>query len=304
MIAIFTALMPVFLVIALGIGLRRWLAQDVMVWRAVERITYFVLFPSLLVHSLMGADLPDGGVLTSVLSLVLPAMLVTIAVLALRGLLGMSGRDFASFLMGAIRFNSYAGLAAAFALHGDQGLALFALLLAVYVPTVNVISTTVLARYASPERASLSAVLHSVVTNPLIIACVAGLGFNLLGIRLPLVFDRTLAILGDAALGFGLISVGATLHLESMRSDTRAIMLAGVVKLLILPVIAAGFCWIFGIEGYARAIVILFAALPCSPAAYVLARQMDGNAELMAGIISAGTAAAILSIPVVLALFG
>ncbi len=49
MIAIFTALMPIFLVIALGIGLRRWLAPDVTFWRTVERITYFVLFPSLLV---------------------------------------------------------------------------------------------------------------------------------------------------------------------------------------------------------------------------------------------------------------
>jgi malonate transporter and related proteins len=303
-LAMFTALMPIFLVIALGIGLRRWLAPDVTFWRTVERITYFVLFPSLLVHTLMTTSLPDGEVLTSLLSLLLPAIAVTLLVLALRKALGLNGKDFPSFLMGAIRFNSYAGMAAAYALYGDDGLALFALLLAAYIPTVNVISTAALARYASPTGASIPAVLQAIATNPVVVACVIGLSMNLLEIRLPLVLDRTLAILGAAALGFGLISVGAALHLQSMRSDKRTIALASLLKLFVLPFFAWVFCSMLGVDGYAKSIVVLFAALPCSPAAYVLARQMGGNAELMAGIISAGTAGAILSIPIVLALFG
>lgn len=304
MIAIFTALMPIFLVIALGIGLRRWLAPDVTFWRTVERITYFVLFPSLLVHTLMTTSLPDGEVLTSLLSLLLPAVAVTLLVLTLRKPLGLNGKDFPSFLMGAIRFNSYAGLAAAYALYGDDGLALFALLLAAYIPTVNVISTAALARYASPTGTSISSVLRAIATNPVVLACIIGLSMNLLEIQLPLVLDRTLAILGAAALGFGLISVGAALHLQSMRSDKRTLALASLLKLFVLPFVAWVFCSMLGVDGYAKSIVVLFAALPCSPAAYVLARQMGGNAELMAGIISTGTAGAILSIPIMLALFG
>ena len=304
MLAIFTALMPIFLVIALGIGLRRWLAPDVTFWRTVERITYFVLFPSLLVHTLMTTSLPDGEVLTSLLSLLLPAVAVTMLLLILRRPLGLNGKDFPSFLMGAIRFNSYAGLAAAYALFGDDGLALFALLLAAYIPTVNIISTVALARFASPTGTSIPAVLRAIATNPVVLACVFGLSMNLLELRLPLVLDRTLGILGAAALGFGLISVGAALHLQSMRSDKKAIALASLLKLFVLPFVAWAFCSMLGVEGYARSIVVLFAALPCSPAAYVLARQMGGNAELMAGIISAGTAGAILSMPIVLALFG
>ena len=49
---------------------------------------------------------------------------------------------------------------------------------------------------------------------------------------------------------------------------------------------------------------MLFAALPSSPAAYVLARQMGGNAPMMAGIITVSTPAAMIAIPLVLALFG
>ncbi|MBT5433568.1 MAG: AEC family transporter [Alphaproteobacteria bacterium] len=304
MTATFMALTPIFLVIVMGIGLRRWLVPDLSFWRSVERLTYFVLFPSLLLHRLMTTQLPTGEVVSSIFALVLPAVAVAVLLLLLRPRLGMSGRDFPSFLMGSIRFNSYAGLAAASALYGDDGLALFALLLAIYVPTLNVISTGVLARYAGEVSTTPLAVMYAIVTNPIIIACIAGITFNLVGLRLPLVLDRTLAILGDAALGFGLISVGAALQVESLRLGGRTIAAASVIKLLVLPVLAAVLCVLFGVEGISRGIVVLFAALPCSPAAYVLARQMGGNAELMAGIITGTTAAAILTMPIIQALLG
>ncbi|MBC6441437.1 MAG: AEC family transporter [Rhodospirillales bacterium] len=304
MIVTFSALAPIFLVIALGVFLRRWLAQDVSFWRMVERITYFVLFPSLLIHRLMTADLPGDEVAPAVLALLLPAIAISVFLVVIRKRFSMADKDFPSFLMGSIRFNSYAGLAAAYALYGDEGLALFALLLACYVPTVNVISTSVLARYGVNDANSLVKVLKAIATNPLILACVIGFGLNLAGIRLPLVLDRTLDILGAAALGFGLISVGAALHLQSLRIGGAQIMSASLIKLLAMPTIAAGLCVLLGVDGFARGTVVMFAALPCSPAAYVLARQMGGNAELMAGIITGTTAAAILTMPLVIALFG
>jgi len=304
MIVTFSALAPIFLVIALGIGLRRWMVSDPSFWRAVERLTYFILFSALLVHRLMITDLPDNEVLTSILSLVLPAVIVSVVLVIVRARLTMADRDFPSFLMGTIRFNSYAGLAAAHALYGDRGLAHFALLLAIYVPTVNIISTAVLARYGTNDAHSPLRVLRAIATNPIILACVVGLGFNLLGIRLPEVPDRFLAILGNAALGFGLISVGAALQIEALRMGGGQIVGSATIKLVALPILAALLCWALGVDGLSRGVVVLFAALPCSPAAFVLARQMGANAELMAGIITGTTAAAILSMPVVLALFG
>lgn len=45
---------------------------------------------------------------------------------------------------------------------------------------------------------------------------------------------------------------------------------------------------------------MLFFALPCAPTAYVLARQYNGDAHLMAGIITLQTLLAMLSLPVLL----
>jgi hypothetical protein len=45
----------------------------------------------------------------------------------------------------------------------------------------------------------------------------------------------------------------------------------------------------------------MFAALPASPAAYVLARQLGGDAPLMAAVITAEVLLAVVTVPAILA---
>ncbi len=77
--------------------------------------------------------------------------------------------------------------------------------------------------------------------------------------------------------------------------------LACVLKLAVMPVVAWAIAHGLGITGLTFSIVIMFAAMPASPAAYVLARQLGGDAPLMAGILTVQTAMAALTLPVVLA---
>ena len=49
-------------------------------------------------------------------------------------------------------------------------------------------------------------------------------------------------------------------------------------------------------------VAVLLAALPTATSAYILARQLGGDAPLMAGIISGQTLLAMVSIPVLLSL--
>lgn len=300
----FAALAPIFIVIGLGVWIRHWLKADDGFWRLLEKLTYFILFPALLVHRLGTTVLPESGLVAAMAALLLPSLVVTVVGLVLRRPLGMNGTDFATGTMGAIRFNTYAGLAGAVALYGQEGLAIFALLLAGYIPTVNIISALLLGRFAQANAASPRALLRAVATNPLVVACIVGILINLSHVPVPAFAERTLAILGNAALGAGLVSVGAALRIESLVADRRGIAVATIVKLIALPAIAAGFCHLFGVGDLERAVVVLFAALPSSPAAYVLARQMGGNAPMMAGIITVSTPAAMIVIPLVLALFG
>ena len=49
MAPVISALLPVFLLIVLGVVLRRSLMRLVTQWHGLERLTYYILFPTLLI---------------------------------------------------------------------------------------------------------------------------------------------------------------------------------------------------------------------------------------------------------------
>jgi predicted permease len=82
-----------------------------------------------------------------------------------------------------------------------------------------------------------------------------------------------------------------------------AIAFTSAMKLLVVPAFTALACWALGVSGLAAFIAVLFNALPAAPSAYILARQLGGDAGLMAGILTAQIALAVVTLPLVLALF-
>jgi hypothetical protein len=55
--------------------------------------------------------------------------------------------------------------------------------------------------------------------------------------------------------------------------------------------------WIFGIEGMPRTVAVIAGAVPTASSSYVLARQMGGDAPLMANLITIQVIAAIITLP-------
>ena len=56
MLTIFAALVPVFLLIVLGFGLRRLMLTQDAAWTGLEQLVYYVLIPALLIDSLARSD--------------------------------------------------------------------------------------------------------------------------------------------------------------------------------------------------------------------------------------------------------
>ncbi len=297
MIAIVLALVPVFLLIALGYALKRGRFVPDGFWPPAEKITFYVFFPPLLFRSLATADLADLPLAGAVGALVLAVLVVASVLLVLRPRLGLGGPAFTSVLQGSIRPNTYVGLAAAFALFGDMGVSLAAIAIAAFVPLVNVISATALTRYASETAPSAGRTARIVATNPLILACLAGILFNLSGLALPPVIDPLLRILGQAALPLGLISVGAGLDIAAAHAARGRVLATSSIKLLVLPALAWLALGWFGVTGLTATVALLFAALPTSATSYVMARQLGGDHTLMAGIITVETLIATATLP-------
>lgn len=305
MAVVIAALLPVFLLIVLGFVLKRTLMRLDTQWHGLERLTYYVLFPVLLVQTLVRADLSQVPVAGVGGALFLAVLLLSLLCLALQPWLSRAGIDgpaFTSIFQGATRWQTYVALAVAGKLFGDHGLALASVAMVAIIPLANVFSVSVLAHYASTEKRSAGAIVMTVATNPLIWACIIGLGLNVTHFPLPKLWHDVADALGRSSLAIGLLVTGAGLHLKGMFRPSLAASLAVFLKLVAMPVIAVALAVLFGLTGTSLAVVTACSAVPTSSSAYVLARQMNGDAPLLAQIITLQTILAAITMPIAIAL--
>lgn len=291
------ALLPDFALILLGAGLRRVLHLGDHFWNGLEKLVYYVLFPALLFNGLLKAHIEWSAA----------APMLGVAAAAMGGcmLLGLGARlfpitpiSFASQYQCAFRFNSYIGLAVAGTLYGVPGIAAMGILVGLMVPPANLAAVWMLARHGE------AGVWRELARNPLILATLAGIAANLAGLQAPAVALKFLGRLGDAAIVLGLLAVGAGLRLNDA-GGKAAHAAAGyflLVKLVAMPGIALLLIRGFGLSGLPADIALIFSALPAASSAYILAQRMGGDGARVAWLISAGTLASMLSIPLWLGL--
>lgn len=301
MLTTFGALAPVFLLITLGYGLRRAAFPGDAFWLDAERLVYWLLFPALLLVTIAGAELAGFRIGPLAVALIAAILLTVALTFALRPWLKVDAPAFTSVFQGAIRNNTYVALAGASALYGQAGLAVMGVVVFVVVTTVNVLCVAVLVSYrgGTPTWRQL---IVPVVQNPLILACVAGFALNALGLGLGAIPERTLEILGSGSLSLALLCVGAGLDLRRLGRHVRPIVATCVLKLLVMPAATALCLRLLGVEGLTAAVAVLFSACPISASSYVLARLLGGDAPLLATLITITTLAAVVTMPLMLAL--
>ncbi|MCF3935711.1 AEC family transporter [Acuticoccus sp. M5D2P5] len=301
------ALVPIALLIGLGYLLRRRGFVADGFWPAAERLSYFVLLPCLFFHGLATADLGAVPVPQLAGTLVLSLVTVSLMLVVAERYVRIDGAAFTSVFQGGVRFNNYVGITAALALFGAPAIGIAAVANAAIVPTVNILVVLVFARYGA-ARPTVRGVARGIVTNPLILGCAAGIMVRLLGVDLPDAIAASVRALGQAALPIGLLCVGAALEWSVIGRALRPTLAASVVKFAVMPSVTILACLLFGLDGRAAVVAVMFQSLPTASSSYVMARQLGGDAPLMAGIVAFQTVLALVTLPVVLvlteALFG
>lgn len=299
------ALLAVFLVIIVGYLARRFLIRDDAAWQGAERISYYLLFPALLIETLAKARLGEVPVLP-VASALLAANLTTGGLLlALRGPMNqrfaIDGPAFTSIFQGVMRWNAFVALAILGSLYGPLGVTLASIVMAVMIPLLNVQSIWILRRYGSGTGGSM---WRGLVTNPFIISILIGLAINFSGLPLPKPAVAVLDIIGRCALGLGLLLVGAGLRIMDFAPPSPAILIGTLARLLFIPVVGGVVALALGLSGAALGAVIVCLAVPSAGASYILARQMGGDAPLMAAILTAQTVFSFATMPLLFLIFG
>ena len=182
-------------------------------------------------------------------------------------------------------------------LFGSSGLGLAALMIVVNIPLYNVLSVIFLERYAGGET-SARRMLRDIVTNPLIDATLAGMlakAVNLPVYALPPVGSALKSVSGVAT-PLCLFILGASFTPANMHGYARSLWITVGFKLLVIPGLALAAAVALGIRGVGLAVVMLSFGAPTAVNSYTMARELGGDSELAAGIVVVGTALSCLTL--------
>lgn len=305
MTIIFESILPVFLLIVAGFALRRTPVIAETAWPGMEQISYWFLYPSLLFVTIYNADFSglklDAMLLALLLSICLMMALTGILWPLLRGGGAIKASEFSSVFQTSIRWNGFIALPIAQKIFAPEGAAVVALAMAGIIVPINVVVIYVVMRFADRD-VSIARTILRVALNPLVIAVSAALLFRLLPFGLYQPLNETLKLVGNAALGLGLIAIGASLRPADLTTLRLAVWVPVIMKLIVFPVLLITIAMMLGVSGNQLAYLALCAAVPTAMNGYMLARQLGGDAQLYATVATLQTVLAFFTIPIVLAM--
>lgn len=296
--AFLIALVPVILIVVLGQFLARRGMITPEAFRAMDRLSFLVLLPALIVRALANAEFDHAP------WAMLGALLLAQGVLALVGLgarwwPGIERPAIGTIVQSNVRWNTIIALSIGAQLFGNEGVALVSLVAAAMIPMANLISVYALIAHADHPPGKKPQPLLAMLRNPLVIACVIGISLASFHVKLPVVADETLKMLANAAIAAGLLSAGAGVDLGALKRAGMKTFFWSTVRLLGLPAVTLAIGLAIGLSGLPLAIALLCAATSTAPNSYVLARELGGDSTLAANLIAVQTVAASVTLPLV-----
>lgn len=146
---------------------------------------------------------------------------------------------------------------------------------------------------------------RALARNPLMIASVAGVGWALSGLTLPVSAVRLLEIVGGAAIPCSLVTLGMFFAGRGWSGGTTEVAWLTVCKLVLHPLVT----WMLAVHVFVldprwTAIVVVLAALPPATTVFVIAQRYELHMLETASTMLVSTVASVATISLVLYLLG
>lgn len=294
------AVLPIFIVIMSGYGIRRFFIQDDGFWKQADALVYYVLLPITLFKTTSEFSYDPSMLKVGLLVFALVSVMAVLA-FASRTVVTMTGAQFTSVFQGIVRPNFYISISMASILYGKDGLQFLAFMLVFLISSATVYSVLVLDRYGSNSSGGgmLKALLR-LARNPIILSTVAGFLMGALFDNLPEFASRTLDLFGNAALPLALLGVGATLKFSALRSALPLVAVASVLRLVVAPILCLGASVLLGFNAMEMTCSVLLFAVPSAASALTFASQMGGDVRLISQILAVQTVCSFVTLSVVL----
>jgi len=307
-VQVINTLAPVVLIILLGVFLRRsgFMPERKAIW--ASNLTYWIALPALLFLETARAQLQVAAHFDAVLT-VLGGMAACILVGYATGLLlRLPASSMGALVQAGFRGNlAFIGIPVvmySMAAGNTTGVTLCILLIAIAIPIYNIVAVLVLV--AGQHRFSLrmlGAAARQIATNPLVIACLAGVGVAAFHLPIPTAVERTVDSLGRMATPLPLLSIGVTLDFRKIQGLLAPVLAATLIKIAVSPLAGVALGWVLGLTREEMHVSLLLLATPTAAASFVMAENMGNDAQLTAASIVLSTVLSLGPLLIVAAVF-
>lgn len=295
-LATLNVMLPVFLAIGFAVLFGKFVKVDP---RTLSQSVIYLFGPALILNSLLSAEIEPsalGGIFAmSLISTVLlvglgwligkilklpHAMAATVMLAMSLGNTGSVGLPLAEFAFG-VQGMQYAAVF-------YVTTTIFANILGVYIPASN--------------HTSLKDILKRILKVPMIYAAVIGLALNLLGVRMPVILERTTDLLGYAAVAVGIAFMGVRLANMKLHGKMKTIIITSVARIALTPLVGLLSALVLNVDALTRDVSILQISVPTALFTAMFSEEFGGDSELASGIILLTSVLSFISMSVLVAL--
>ncbi len=182
------------------------------------------------------------------------------------------------------------GLPLAYLAFGEPGLAFGTAVFAAVSIVHFILGPAIVSGSLSPGR---------LLRIPLIYGVMAGLPFMIQGTPPPKWLNASTELLGGMTVPLMLITLGISLaRIKAANLKWGAGL--GLARLAMGLAVGVGLSWAFGLEGVARAVLIIDCAMPVAVFNFLFAQQYGGRPDEVAGAVVVSTAISFATLPALL----
>ena len=298
MIVAVNAVLPSFLIIALGLYIRRRGKLDDKSLGKFNSLAFRVFLPFQIFKNIYDSPLCEAFDLKLVI-FVFVGLLLARGLALLTAIVTEPRRDRRGVMAQGMFRGNYVllGMPLIESLFGAGGSGLAALMIAVNIPIYNVLSVIFLELYAGGEI-NVRKMVKDILTNPLIDATAIGLFAK--AVNLPVYalapVGSALKSLSGVATPLCLFILGASFAPAGIRGYAKSLWITVAFKLVVIPGLALAAAALLGIRGVGLGVVMISFGAPTAVNSYTMARELGGDSELAAGIVVVDTALSCLTL--------
>ena len=279
---------PIFIVIAIGFLIRKKniISEDGV--SLLNKLAYNIGLPSLMFLSITNYNLSDIFNVQIVKVIYLAYAIFILLTILINLAIRRSGKTKGAIIVSSFRCNmAFVGFPIVLAAYGDLALAKASLVVAFLVP-VNIIMSIIIFRFYNrkEEGIGVGRLLLSFVKDPLIIGVVLGILFSFFKVPVPQFLHSSLDIISAMTVAIALFSIGASFKFVHLKNDFKIVSYVSFNKLILLPLIIFVLStFVFKVEAFDRNVMVILFATPLAVAAYIMAKELRSNYQLLASAL-------------------